>query len=730
MTGVVLRATALSLKFGKLRFTTAKFAVCAKIADASAASGICFSTDRLIMSLPHFAPFPGAKVRQSVQAEEWQLYLDSSSSLAEFYLRLGDQKFLSAAKDEDSLTSFLSSFYHELASDDNLGAQVIVLRKKCFFLLHRLFSLGDHIPRLLNWPTLSDICHVYQKSQQFHTLLHSLWTRTGGIIENSLQAAKNSLIHNLESKRPEEAESTLDRLAPLLKVSPDASVYMLTGSDFLDSLYVAYEKVPQSMRKKLVSVAYLGLTAALEGPKANYSLLSDHLYTIKASEEQAQKQEPGRKTLVADLVTNTPILEKIREKATAPEATRVKNTAASLSAFRQAGLARPKRLIRRKVDKGKGILSQDDYGHGAFHNEVHIHRMSMITQIQDLFPDLGAGFIIRLLDEYGENIEQVTAHLLEDTLPPHLADADRGEKLYVMSLICPLGVWSELLLTFLRPVSPAIEHSKLKPRSSQQLPVSDQQLPTRRNVFDDDEFDKLAVHSSRLHIGRRNQDLSADKILSDRSKAPAKSAILAALAAFDSDDDERDDTYDAEDVGASVDTAAPGADEADADLRDKNEEALFRAYTMTPELFGRESDTRRGKARIALKSETGMTDEAIEGWAIMVGRDPKRLRRLEAKFATFAGQQRELQSTSWKDSGDESNVDGQTGRGGFGGRGRGSGRGRGGPSRGRGGNVAGPTDDKGTQVSRQRKEANKGSNANHNRKAQRGKKMARAGFSG
>lgn len=661
------------------------------------------------MSLPHFAPFPGAKVRQSVQAEEWQLYLDSSSSLAEFYLKLGDQQFLSAAKDEDSLTSFLSSFYHELASDDNLGAQVIVLRKKCFFVVHRLFSLGDHIPRILNWPTLSDICHVYRKSQQFHTLLHSLWTRIGGIIEKSLQAAKNSLIHNLESKRPEEAESTLDRLAPLLKVSPDASVYMLTGSDFLDSLYVAYEKVPQSMRKKLVSVAYLGLTAALEGPKANYSLLSDHLYTMKASEEQAQKQEPGRKTLVADLVTNTPILEKIREKATAPEAARVKNTAASLSAFRQAGVARPKKLIRRKVDKGKGTLSQDDYGHGAFHNEVHIHSMSMITQIQDLFPDLGAGFVIRLLDEYGENIEQVTAHLLEDTLPPHLADADRSEKL---------------------PASPAIEHSKLTPRSSQQLPVSNQLPPTRRNVFDNDEFEKLTVDSSRLHIGRRNQDLSADKILSDRSKAPAKSAILAALAAFDSDDDERDDTYDAEDVGASVDTAAPGADEAGADLRDKNEEALFRAYTMTPELFGRESDTRRGKARIALKSETGMTDEAIEGWAIMIGRDPKRLRRLEAKFATFAGQQRELQSTSWKDSGDESNVDGQTGRGGFGGRGRGSSRGRGGPSRGRGGNVAGPTDDKGTQVSRQRKEANKGSNANHNRKAQRGKKMARAGFSG
>ncbi|KAF2849408.1 hypothetical protein T440DRAFT_469499 [Plenodomus tracheiphilus IPT5] len=661
------------------------------------------------MSLPHFAPYPAAKVRQSIQPQEWQLYLDSWSSLADLYLRLGDQQFSSAVKDEDSLTSFLLSFCHESANDDPLAAQVITLRKKTFFLLHRMFSLENVDTNLLSWPCLSDICQVYPKSKQIHTLLQSLWAQRGGVIEKSLQAAKNSLIHNLESKRPEEAEGTLDRLAPLLKVSPDASVYMLTGSDFLDSLLAAYPNVPQPMQKKLVTVAYLGLTAALEGSKPNYSLLSDHLYSLKSSEEQAQKKEPGRKTLVADLVTNTPILEKIREKAVAPEASRVKNTAASLTAFRQAGVARPKRIIRRKVDKGKGTVTQDDYGHGAFNNEIHVHRMSMITQLQDLFPDLGAGFIIKLLDEYGENVEQVTAHLLEDSLPPHLADADRSEQL---------------------PGSPTKEHSNLPPRSSQHLPEFSQNLPTRRNVFDDDDFDKLAVDSSRLHIGRRGQDLSADKILSDRSKAPTKSAILAALAVFDADDDERDDTYDAEDVGASVDTAAPGADEADADLRDKNEEALFRAYTMTPELFGRESETRRGKARMALKTETGMTDEALEGWAIMIGRDPKRLRRLEAKFSTFAGQQRELQSTSWKDSGDEGNADGQGGRGGFGGRGRGRGRGRGGPSGGRGGNVAGAADDKGTQISRQRKEANKGSSANHNRKAQRGKKMARAGFSG
>ncbi|KAJ4312680.1 hypothetical protein N0V94_007322 [Neodidymelliopsis sp. IMI 364377] len=489
-----------------------------------------------------------------------------------------------------------------------------------------------------------------------------------------------------------------------MKASPDASIYMLTGSDFLDSLYSAYLKVPQPMQKKLVTTAYLGLTATLEGAKTNYSLLSDHLYSLKSSEEQEQKREPGKKTLVADIVTNTPLLEKIRDKATAPEASRVKNTAASLSTFRQSNVARPKRIVRRKVEKGKSKAEANDYGHGAFAGEVHVHRMSVVSQIQDLFPDLGNGFVVKLLDEYNDNVEEVTAHLLEDSLPPHLAEADRSEQLST-------------------PAS--VPQSHLPPRSSQHL-------PKRRNVFDDDEFDKLAVDTSRLHIGRRNQDLTADKVLSDRSKAPAKSHILAALAAFDSDDDERDDTYDFEDVGASVDTAAPDGD-ANSDLSGKNEEALFRAFNMSPAVFGRDSETKRGKARAALKSETGMTDEAIEGWGIMIGRDPKRLRRLEAKFNTFGGQQRELQSTSWKnspaESADEGSGDG--GRGGFGGRGRGRGRGRGGRGGGRGGgSVAGPTDDKATQISRQRKEANKSSSANHNRKAQRDKKMARGGFPG
>lgn len=235
-----------------------------------------------------------------------------------------------------------------------------------------------------------------------------------------------------------------------------------------------------------------------------------------------------------------------------------------------------------------------------------------------------------------------------------------------------------------------------------------------------------------MHFGRRDPDKTADDILKDRSTAPRKAAILSALAAFDSDDDERDDTYDVEDVGGTIDSATPGnnPEEANDETSGANEEALFKAFKMTPNIFDRDAATRRSKARMALKEETDITDEAIEGWALMLSRDPRKMRRLEAKFSSFSGAQTELAPTAWRgDAGgsgtEDSDYDGRGGRGGNRGRG---GRGRG--WRGRGGNVAGPTGQKETEIARQRKEANKGSRANHNRRDQRARKMASGGFRG
>jgi activating signal cointegrator complex subunit 2 len=250
-------------------------------------------------------------------------------------------------------------------------------------------------------------------------------------------------------------------------------------------------------------------------------------------------------------------------------------------------------------------------------------------------------------------------------------------------------------------------------------------LPSRKNIFDNDDFDQLAIDSSKLHIGRKNAKLTADAVLADRTTAPNKAAILSALAAFDSDDDERDDTYDIEDVGGTVDGTTSFQDDSNID---KNEELLFTTYRTDHAVFGRDAATRRGQARAKLRLETGMADEGIEGWALMLGRDPRRLRRLEGKYAGFHGNQNNLERTAYRaspqGSGDEQEGVFNAGRGG---RGRGRGRGGGGGGRGRG-NVTGPSGEADTLAAQRRKETNKGSRANHNRRDQRAKKMARGGF--
>ncbi|KAJ0161491.1 CUE domain-containing protein 3, partial [Colletotrichum tanaceti] len=532
-------------------------------------------------------------------------------------------------------------------------------------------------------------------------------------LEPALASLKRSLAKSLEAGLKADLKTLEARLASLnhlLHACPAAAAFFLAGSDFLDGLVSTFRITNPPLRRVLVATAYVGLVGLAAADR--FGMLADVLFSLKSAAE-AHRAGPlnVNDSLVAELVTVTPVLKQLLKKAEDKGAasTALRSRIAALEGFRKpgGGMMRPKRLVKRKVDKGKGKDVADE---SQVQAELHMHRQSQISLIQDLFPDLGSAFISKLFDEYGDNTEVVTAHLLEDSLPPHLATADRAAQL-----------------------SPTLERrkSQLEPRPTPP------QLPERHNVFDDDELDRLELDVSKLHFGKKAPERTADDVLRDRSTAPNKAAILSALAAFDSDDDERDDTYDADDVGGTVDNANEEAD----GQKDANEETLYKAFQADPSVFDRQATTRRGPARGKLRVETGMTDEAIEGWAVMLARNPGQKRRLEAKYngaAAFTGTQTEILSTAWRASpagsgAEESDPDGgSSSRGGRGGRGRGvggRGRGRGGGGRG-GGNVAGPTGEKETEAARRRKEASKGSRANHNRRDQRAKKMARGGFPG
>lgn len=690
---------------------------------------------------PPLAPVPSPAVRRTIPSNDWDACLDAWMMLLEIRLSGTDQKFKDAATDDFSAVSFLNSFYqHAAAGDSGLqyGPKARQLRKLCFLTTRRyLLGLKNPPEDLLSWQLLGNLCSCYPSSTALKTLLAAAWDLHHDKISSSIEKAKSLVITQLSMAGKSQSLDVIPdirRLTILASVLPNCGQILMAGSDYLDTLYEAYQAktTREELRKNLVANVYVGLVSLLKDPTINLSLLLDQLFSLKAS---AGVGTPGMKkgaTLLSDLVCSSDLLQRLAKRLVSHPQKRGQDLIASLRLYQmETSLLHHRYQRRKRVDKGKGP-SRDS----VIPDEFHAHKMSLVSQVQDLFPDLGSAFVVRLLDAYGDNPETVIAHLLDDSLPPELQSLDRTEQLP------PAAEPSHGHLEP-RPTPPAIPSPRAKP------------IPSRKNVFDDDidiaELSLSGAAEGKLRFGRANPELTADEVLADRSKhAINKAAILSALATFDSDDDERDDTYDVADVGGTIDSAIAGTDaEADAVVRSQRAAAeqadltLFRAYKSNPAAFARDTATRRSQARASLKQETNLTDEAIEGWAVMLSRDPKRLTKLENRLADDLGgagsgalNQPELAPTSYRrphptegDSDDDGESSGYAVRGGRGGGGRGGG-GRGRGRGGRGGGRPPQSGEHGQQnnaVAHQRKEQNKASRANHNRRQQRAKKIARGG---
>ncbi|XP_063844873.1 activating signal cointegrator 1 complex subunit 2-like isoform X1 [Scylla paramamosain] len=104
-----------------------------------------------------------------------------------------------------------------------------------------------------------------------------------------------------------------------------------------------------------------------------------------------------------------------------------------------------------------------------------------VSSVQELLPDLGAGFIRECLRYYNHRPEEVINALLEDNLPPSLANLDRSAPLRPST-----------------PPPPAEEESQEVPS----LGILEQ----RANVYDNDEFDLFTrkdVDRSKIHKGKK-----------------------------------------------------------------------------------------------------------------------------------------------------------------------------------------------------------------------------------
>uniref|UniRef100_T1E6P3 Activating signal cointegrator 1 complex subunit 2 n=1 Tax=Crotalus horridus TaxID=35024 RepID=T1E6P3_CROHD len=157
---------------------------------------------------------------------------------------------------------------------------------------------------------------------------------------------------------------------------------------------------------------------------------------------------------------------------------------------------------------------------------------SLISQVKDLLPDLGEGFVLACLEEYNYNVEHVINNLLEGKLAVSLQTLDRAMP---------------------RPVKP------------DPTPL----VSARCNVFQDDEFDvfsKDSVDISRIQKGKRSDKATTKSLVNDkrlvkeqRERYNQYSVIVEEVPEpsgcdlFSREDyeDEYDDTYDGNQVGAN-----------------------------------------------------------------------------------------------------------------------------------------------------------------------------------
>lgn len=692
-------------------------------------------------TLPPLAPYPPPNVRLALPPDEWQHCLEAWILAVEIRLRLSCEDFKKLAGANDVAgNAFLESYVAQSVVRNrskhttDFTSRDSTLKRLSFLFARRLIlesgSNQDLFPNG-SFHFLSKFCQAYSNSPSLKNVCELAWKHDAFAIKKETERAKAATISFLWPGKSFDASRQSDLLRQfnvLLGSIPEIGLILMTGSDFIDSLDVAYRHSQDLVSpdtdqlKRLVATLYRCLKALMKMDNPPGSLLMDQIFSLRALHDQRVKDWPKSPTLLSDLLYSTPFLNPFQTFLALSSQKRGDTLLGSLQSIQASEIhlfsQQPRRNPKSRA-KGKARARTEVDG------EMHAHSLTLVSQVQELFPDLRAPYVLRLLSYFQDDVEAVTAALLEpESLPPSLQNPAANE-------------------------SEVADQHQAKPDITT---ASDPAVPQRRNAFENDDFSNLRVSASQLHFGKK--DKGSVEHVSTSERSARKAAILSALARFDSDSDERDDTYDVADVGGTVDTSLPGTDDAEAQKtwreqqqaakqQDKIEEALYRTWKSDSSLFARDTKTRLSQPRTSLKHETGWTDEQIEGWALMLQRDSRKINRLEGKFGLGASgdeafRQTQIQRTAWRASNAtsdaESEVDGDTAGPSnppeVGGRGRGRGRGRSHSNRAMG-NVAGAANDHATQQARRRKEQGKGGRGggNHGRREGRAKKIAR-GFGG
>ncbi|CAO3616281.1 unnamed protein product [Cunninghamella blakesleeana] len=273
--------------------------------------------------------------------------------------------------------------------------------------------------------------------------------------------------------------------------------------------------------------------------------------------------------------------------------------------------------------ENKTIINEST-NNGTHHsfNQKEIQLASLISNIRDVFPDLGEGFIEQCLIANNYDSEVVIMQLLENNLPPSITSLDR---------------------------------------SMERMTVKDDKVSTqgildsRKNIFDNDEFDIFSrgtLEMNKVYLGKKDKG-NTESLLDNKSYTKKEKSVLLERI-YNMYEDEIDDTYDSiNEVNGPIDLTSVDDDgtkaldvvrakkEQTIDPGLLNESDLVHAYVENPSVFERSGTARKSSQRETLRKRTNMSDEQLEGWASMFNRNPRKQHILD-KYMLFDGSQEEV----------------------------------------------------------------------------------------
>lgn len=207
-----------------------------------------------------------------------------------------------------------------------------------------------------------------------------------------------------------------------------------------------------------------------------------------------------------------------------------------------------------------------------------IRRLSLISHIKDIFPGCSEELIESYLKKHCDDVEAAIAHILEEFFP---------------------------------------SNNPLVDKKASNFKSYDEELPKHvsKMLVDHTDNTNILVDHPKIYKGKKNFE-TADDMLKDKSFIREYKQTILDLDLLNQDD-ERDDTYDEVDGFINLESY----EEKSSKLMNTMDEMLYLTYIISPEVFERSSHIRRSSDRIELRSKTGLSDEQIEGWKIMLDRN-------------------------------------------------------------------------------------------------------------